>query len=76
MQSSDWQFLISTRTAGDYGQSRFLGHCRALSELARMLDRCRKEGTLSERERQRLTLLEKKDALFDNVRLEWFKERT
>jgi len=77
MQSSDWQFLISTKTAGDYGRSRFLGHHRAWSELVRMLGRCRREGgTLSERDRQRLTLLEKKDALFDNVRLEWFEERT
>ncbi|MGD0232182.1 MAG: 1,4-alpha-glucan branching protein domain-containing protein, partial [Syntrophorhabdales bacterium] len=25
LQSSDWQFLISTKTAGDYGESRFLG---------------------------------------------------
>ncbi len=76
MQSSDWQFLISTKTAGDYGKSRFLGHHHACRELGSIFDRYRKKGVLSDRDRARLRLLEKRDAIFDNVKLEWFKERT
>jgi 1,4-alpha-glucan branching enzyme len=72
MQSSDWQFLISTKTAGDYGKSRFLGHYHACRELGNIFDRYRKRGVFSDRDRQRLLLLEKQDALFDNVKLEWW----
>jgi len=75
LQSSDWQFLITTRTAGDYGASRFLGHYRAFKDLERIFGRLRKRGTLTEKERQTLFALEERDALFDNVKLEWFKER-
>jgi 1,4-alpha-glucan branching enzyme len=76
LQSSDWQFLISTKTAGDYGKSRFLGHYHACRKLGSIFDRYKKRGALSDRDRQTLRLLEKKDALFDNLKLEWFKERT
>jgi len=75
LQSSDWQFLITTRTAGDYGASRFLGHYRAFKDLERIFGRYRKRATLTERDRQTLFALEKRDALFDNVKPEWFKER-
>ena len=75
LQSSDWQFLITTRTAGDYGASRFLGHYRAFKDLERIFARYRKRGALTEGERQTLLTLEEKDALFDNVKPEWFKER-
>lgn len=51
MQSSDWQFLISTKTAGDYGKSRFLGHHHACRELGSIFDRYRKKGVLSDRDR-------------------------
>ena len=76
MESSDWQFLISTGTAGDYGKSRFLGHYHAFGELGRMLDRYGKRGALSAHDRRRLGLIETKDAVFDDVKLEWFEERT
>jgi 1,4-alpha-glucan branching enzyme len=76
LQSSDWQFLISAKTAGDYGKLRFLGHYHACRKLGSIFDRYRKSGALSDRDRQTLLLLERKDALFDNVKPEWFKERT
>jgi 1,4-alpha-glucan branching enzyme len=74
-QSSDWQFLISTGTAGDYGESRFLGHYGAWKELYDMLGRYRKSGTLGDTEKQALSAIERKDALFDDVNPEWFEER-
>jgi 1,4-alpha-glucan branching enzyme len=74
-QSSDWQFLISTKTAGDYGESRFLGHWHACKELYRMFGRYTKTGILREADIQELGALEAEDALFDDLNLEWFKER-
>ena len=41
-----------------------------------MVDRYRKRGVLSAHDRASLRLLENRDALFDDVKLEWFKERT
>jgi 1,4-alpha-glucan branching enzyme len=35
LQSSDWQFIISTGAAGDYASTRFLGHA---ADLAALLD--------------------------------------
>jgi len=75
LQSSDWQFLITTGTAGDYGKSRFLGHYGAFEDLRRM---CRVYGstkTLKESDWDRLRTLEEADALFDDVNVEWFRER-
>ena len=77
MQSSDWQFLISTKTAGDYGESRFLGHYQRVQGAGAHVRPLQKERGLERAATARaLRLLEEKDALFDNVKLEWFKERT
>jgi 1,4-alpha-glucan branching enzyme len=75
-QSSDWQFLISTRSAADYGEARFLGHYNAWTELYAMLGRLRASGALKDAEKRALRAIEEKDALFDDVRPEWFEERT
>lgn len=42
-QSSDWQFIISTGAAGDYAESRFLGHCGGLETLLDALDPARRD---------------------------------
>jgi predicted glycosyl hydrolase (DUF1957 family) len=75
-QSSGWQFLISTRSAGDYGEARFLGHCNAWKELYAMLGLLRASGALKDAEKRALRAIGEKDALFDDVRPEWFEERT
>jgi 1,4-alpha-glucan branching enzyme len=75
LQSSDWQFLITTGTAGDYGKSRFLGHYGAFEDLRRMCGVYRSTKTLKKTDRDRLRTLEETDALFDDVNVEWFRER-
>ena len=75
LQSSDWQFLITTGTAGDYGKSRFLGHYEAFEELSRMGRAYGSTKTLKEADRMRLRALEERDALFEDVNVEWFRER-
>jgi 1,4-alpha-glucan branching enzyme len=75
LQSSDWQFLITTGTAADYGKSRFLGHYKAFEALQHMYEGYKRTRVLEDSERDALRVLEERDAVFDNVNLEWFKER-
>jgi 1,4-alpha-glucan branching enzyme len=75
LESSDWQFLITTGTAADYGKSRFLGHYRAFKALLDIHEGYEKKRTLGAEERDTLRSLEDRDAVFDNMNLEWFKER-
>jgi 1,4-alpha-glucan branching enzyme len=76
LQASDWQFLITTGTAGDYGESRFLGHLAAFESLRKMLDIYRETGRLTDSAGKTLRQFEEQDAVFDNVKPEWFEERT
>lgn len=76
LQASDWQFLITTGTAGDYGESRFLGHLAAFENLRKMLTSYRETGRLTGSTREALRAFEERDAVFDNVKQEWFEERT
>ncbi len=75
LQSSDWQFLITTGTAADYGKSRFLGHYSAFKSLLDMYESYKRTRTFGHEERDTLRSLEDRDAVFDNVNLEWFKEK-
>jgi 1,4-alpha-glucan branching enzyme len=65
LQSSDWQFIISTGAAGDYATTRFLGHAADLATLLDALepgkrDRLGAAGGTAERLRRR-------DDVFPNV---------
>lgn len=75
LESSDWQFLITTGTAADYGRSRFLGHLGAFEELRNMYAKYRETNVLEDAEKEALCVLEGRDAIFDNVNPDWFKER-
>lgn len=75
MQSSDWQFLITTGTAGDYGRSRFSGHHEAFEALRRMLAGYAAEGTVSDGDMSLLSTLEETDAVFQDISLKWFRSK-
>lgn len=64
-QSSDWQFIISTGAAADYGERRFLGHCEDTEELVAALV----DGSPAalERGHRRAAELAERDALFPDV---------
>jgi 1,4-alpha-glucan branching enzyme len=64
-QSSDWQFIISTGAAADYGERRFREHCSDTEELVSALE----EGSPAalERGRRRAAELAERDALFPDV---------
>jgi len=64
-QSSDWQFIISTGAAADYGERRFREHCSDTEELVQVLED-RSPGAL-DRGHRRAAELAERDALFPDV---------
>jgi 1,4-alpha-glucan branching enzyme len=64
-QSSDWQFIISTGAAADYGERRFREHCSDTEELVSVLE----DGSQAalDRGHRRAAELAERDALFPNV---------
>jgi 1,4-alpha-glucan branching enzyme len=64
-QSSDWQFIISTGAAADYGEKRFREHCSETEELVDALV----DGSPGALERgsRRAAELGERDAIFPDV---------
>ena len=64
-QSSDWQFIISTGAAADYGERRFREHCTDTEGLVAALE----DGSAGalERGRRRAAELAERDALFPDI---------
>ena len=65
LTSSDWEFLIYTRSAGDYGEKRFNEHLTNIKLLIDLLDK----PVLSGEDKDFVTGLEKLHSLFPNRRL-------
>jgi len=74
LQSSDWQFLITTWSARDYAENRFAEHydyCKNLGRIARGYLSSKK---LKDEDKEYLEKLEKMDNLFEDVEpVEWTK---
>jgi len=64
LQSSDWQFIISTGAAGDYATERFVGHAEALEDLLTALEH---GGADLSHARARAASLERIDGLFPDL---------
>lgn len=64
-QSSDWQFIISTGAAADYGERRFREHCADTEQLVAALADGSDEAL--EVGRRRAEVLGRRDALFPDV---------
>jgi 1,4-alpha-glucan branching enzyme len=67
LESSDWQFLITTEHARDYAEKRFHEH---LEDFRALLDTWRKyEVTheLGDQQRRRLEAIERVDSVFPNI---------
>jgi 1,4-alpha-glucan branching enzyme len=64
-QSSDWQFIISTGAAADYGERRFREHCSDTEVLVQALE----DGSAAalDRGHRRAAELAERDALFPDV---------
>jgi 1,4-alpha-glucan branching enzyme len=67
IESSDWQFLITTGAARDYGEMRFLTHNDQFAELRAMWEVLERDGSLTESMMKRLSEIEQRDNIFPDV---------
>lgn len=65
LTSSDWEFLIYTKSAGDYGEKRFNGHLTLVKMLLDLLNK----PSLSSSDKEFIVDLEKRHSIFSNRRL-------
>jgi 1,4-alpha-glucan branching enzyme len=67
LESSDWQFLITTGAARDYAEARFTTHKDQFNEMKAIWSAFEKNGALSSAEEVRLAELERRDNIFPDV---------
>ncbi|MDP9038976.1 MAG: DUF1957 domain-containing protein [Acidobacteriota bacterium] len=67
LESSDWQFLITTGAARDYAELRFGTHHDQFGELRRMWETLASDGLLSPADLERLAEIEVRDAIFPEL---------
>jgi 1,4-alpha-glucan branching enzyme len=67
LESSDWQFLISTGTARDYAERRFNDHLGQFNELCRAYEEYLASGSLPEPQTARLSEIEGRDSIFADL---------
>jgi 1,4-alpha-glucan branching enzyme len=72
LQSSDWQFLITTWSARDYAEQRVAIHYEYCKRLLDMLTKLREKQGLSAEDLNLLETLEDKDRLFEDINpMDW-----
>ena len=72
MQSSDWQFLISTWSARDYAEMRFTEHVSDFGKLADMTKRYGRGEKVSQGEWEYLGITKERDRLFEDIDPKWW----
>jgi len=72
LQASDWQFLITTWSARDYAERRFLFHFTDFKKLLEIAEYYAEHKELTEEFDTFLTEVEERNACFAELRLEWW----
>ncbi|WP_419806114.1 1,4-alpha-glucan branching protein domain-containing protein [Terriglobus sp.] len=72
LESSDWQFLITTGAARDYAERRFREHDDAFGSLLRFWRAWRETGALDQEQIAGLVALEAQDSIFAEVNPEFW----
>ncbi len=67
LESSDWQFLITTGAARDYAELRFLTHNEQFIELKTIWQAYEQNGSLNEHQTGRLAAIEERDSIFPDI---------
>jgi 1,4-alpha-glucan branching enzyme len=67
LESSDWQFLITTGAARDYAETRFLTHNDQFQEVANVWKSFAAHGKISDTEETRLAAIELRDSVFAEI---------
>jgi 1,4-alpha-glucan branching enzyme len=74
LQSSDWQFLISTWSARDYAERRFMFHYSDFKKLCDLADHYHAARALSDEEEAYLAETEDRNSIFPELRVEWWND--
>ncbi|MBL7074922.1 DUF1957 domain-containing protein [candidate division KSB1 bacterium] len=72
LESSDWQFLISTWSARDYAEGRVVLHTENFNRLAEMAEKFLGGKEIGDGDWAFLDTLERNDCLFPNVDPSWW----
>ncbi|MDQ2832221.1 MAG: DUF1957 domain-containing protein [Acidobacteriota bacterium] len=67
LESSDWQFLITTGAARDYAEIRFLTHNDQFHEIRAIWQSFDSAGAITPEQENRLTEIERRDGIFANI---------
>lgn len=67
LESSDWQFLITTGAARDYAEARFTAHNNQFNEIKEIWLAFKANGSLTETEESRLAEIERRDNVFPDI---------
>lgn len=67
LESSDWQFLITTGAARDYAELRFNTHLDQFNDLRSLWFALRREGSLNDDQLNRLAAIEERDSIFADI---------
>ncbi len=67
LESSDWQFLITTGAARDYAELRFHTHNDQFNELTQIWLACQAADTLTAEQEDRLSAIEQRDSIFPDI---------
>jgi len=67
LESSDWQFLISTWSARDYAEQRVCVHSEAFKEIISFAEKYNASGSLPDPVWERLSYYEERDKIFPDL---------
>ncbi len=67
LESSDWQFLITTGAARDYAEIRFLTHNDQFNEVKAIWQSFESAGVLTQAQEDRLAEIERRDGVFPDI---------
>ncbi|MEJ5286262.1 MAG: Glycogen branching enzyme, GH-57-type, archaeal [Candidatus Kapaibacterium sp.] len=72
VQSSDWQFLIYTKSAKDYAEQRFFFHHSDFNRLLDLVEKLLQSNNLTKEDLSFLQECEKRNSLFPELQLDWW----
>lgn len=72
LQSSDWQFCISTKTSKDYGEVRLTDHFKNFQRLATLIKKVGQGQKPDDAEWAAYKVCEERNCLFHNIDPQWF----
>ncbi|MGB9702567.1 MAG: 1,4-alpha-glucan branching protein domain-containing protein [Candidatus Kapaibacteriota bacterium] len=76
LHSSDWQFLIYTKSAKDYAEQRFFFHHSDFNRLCELTKKYFESNSLTDDELLYLEEIEERDFIFPELQLSWWKDLT